>query len=56
MLHVYIIGLPEVKKQFYIEDPAISGLTPDEVQEIRYNVNHASVGTCPGIKLGYTVL
>ena len=50
---MYIIGLPEVKKQFYIEDPAISGLTPDEVQEIRYN---ASVGTCPGFKLGYTVL
>lgn len=33
---LHYIGLPEVKKQFYIEDPAVSRLTPDEVQQIRF--------------------
>jgi len=31
-----IEGLPEIKKNFYVEDPQVSQLTPQEVDQIRY--------------------
>lgn len=36
-------GLPEVKKHFYIEDPAVSKMTADEVQQIRTANNNITV-------------
>ena len=32
----HIEGLPEIKKNFYIEDPQVSQMTPQEVNQIRY--------------------
>ena len=34
-----IEGLPEIKKNFYVEDPQVSQLTPQEVDQIRYTVH-----------------
>ncbi|XP_065891815.1 probable ATP-dependent RNA helicase DDX53 isoform X2 [Dysidea avara] len=36
-------GLPEVKKNFYFEDPQVSQLTPQEVSQIRADNNNITV-------------
>lgn len=32
----FIVGLPEIRKNFYIEDPDVANMHPEEVAYIRY--------------------